>query len=89
MKLRDILKDLQVLSASTDMEREITGICYDSRLVKPGDLFVAVKGLTVDGHRFIPKAMELGETEGAMSSLSIAVSGLITVALASVFAGLI
>ena len=89
MKLRDILKDLQVLSASADMEREITGICYDSRLVKPGDLFVAVKGLTVDGHRFIPKAMELGETEGAMSSLSIAVSGLITVALASVFAGLI
>ena len=60
MKLRDILKDLQVLSASADMEREITGISYDSRLVKPGDLFVAVKGLTVDGHRFIPKAMELG-----------------------------
>lgn len=60
MKLKDILKDLQVLSASADMEREITGICYDSRLVKPGDLFVAVKGLTVDGHRFIPKAMELG-----------------------------
>ena len=27
MKLRDILKDLQVLSASTNMEREITGIC--------------------------------------------------------------
>ena len=55
MKLRDILEDLQVLSASADMEREITGICYDSRLVKPGDLFVAVRGLTVDGHRFIPK----------------------------------
>ncbi|MGN0982143.1 MAG: UDP-N-acetylmuramoyl-L-alanyl-D-glutamate--2,6-diaminopimelate ligase [Candidatus Limivicinus sp.] len=60
MKLKDILKDLAVLSASADMEREITGICYDSRLVKPGELFVAVKGLTVDGHRFIPKAMELG-----------------------------
>ena len=60
MKLKELLKDLQVLSASADMEGEITGICYDSRLVKPGDLFVAVKGLTVDGHRFIPKAMELG-----------------------------
>ena len=60
MKLRDILEDLQVLSASADMEREITGICYDSRLVKPGDLFVAVRGLTVDGHRFIPKALEQG-----------------------------
>ena len=60
MKLKELLKDLQVLSASADMEEEITGICYDSRLVKPGNLFVAVKGLTVDGHRFIPKAMELG-----------------------------
>ena len=60
LKLKDILKDLQVLSASADMEQEITGICYDSRLVKPGNLFVAVKGLTVDGHQFIPKAMELG-----------------------------
>ena len=60
MKLRDILEDLQVLSAAADMEREITGICYDSRLVKPGDLFVAVRGLTVDGHRFIPKALEQG-----------------------------
>jgi len=32
------------------------------------------------------KAMEMGETEGAMSSLSIAVSGLITVVGASIFA---
>ena len=35
------------------------------------------------------KAMELGETEGAMGSLSIAVSGLLTVLTASLFAGLI
>ena len=33
------------------------------------------------------KAFEIGETEGAMSSLSIAVSGLVTVIIASVFAG--
>ncbi|MCI9077982.1 MAG: LrgB family protein [Lachnospiraceae bacterium] len=33
------------------------------------------------------KAFEMGETEGAMSSLSIAVSGLVTVVMASVFAG--
>lgn len=33
------------------------------------------------------RAMELGETEGAMSSLAIAVAGLITVAAASIFAG--
>ncbi len=35
------------------------------------------------------KAMELGETEGAMSSLAIAVSGILTVAASSVFAGFI
>ena len=35
------------------------------------------------------KAMELGETEGAMSSLAIAVAGLLTVLGASVFANLI
>lgn len=34
------------------------------------------------------KAFEIGETEGAMSSLSIAVSGLVTVVMASVFAGI-
>ena len=35
------------------------------------------------------KAMELGEVEGAMSSLAIAVTGLLTVVFSSVFAGLL
>ncbi|MEI3101539.1 MAG: Mur ligase domain-containing protein [Oscillospiraceae bacterium] len=39
---------------------EISGISYDSRQTQPGDLFVAVKGLTVDGHKFIPTALEKG-----------------------------
>ena len=39
---------------------DITGICADSRAVKPGDAFVAVRGLSVDGHRFIPAALEGG-----------------------------
>ena len=38
----------------------ITGISIDSRLVKPGHLFVAMKGGSVDGHDYIPKAMESG-----------------------------
>lgn len=60
MKLREILKDLDVISGSAGMETEISGISYDSRKTQPGDLFVAVKGLTVDGHRFISTAMEKG-----------------------------
>ena len=60
MKLKDVLQDLEILSCSADPEVEINGICYDSRAVRPGNLFVAVRGFTVDGHRFIPKAIEMG-----------------------------
>ncbi|MBI4604723.1 MAG: UDP-N-acetylmuramoyl-L-alanyl-D-glutamate--2,6-diaminopimelate ligase, partial [Planctomycetes bacterium] len=39
---------------------EVRGVACDSRQVKPGDLFVAVRGETTDGHRFLRKAEELG-----------------------------
>jgi UDP-N-acetylmuramoyl-L-alanyl-D-glutamate--2,6-diaminopimelate ligase len=39
---------------------EITGIAIDSRLVKPGTLFVAMQGGTVDGHAYIQKAIDNG-----------------------------
>ncbi len=38
----------------------ITGISIDSRAVKPGYLFVAMKGGSVDGHDYIPQAIEKG-----------------------------
>jgi UDP-N-acetylmuramoyl-L-alanyl-D-glutamate--2,6-diaminopimelate ligase len=39
---------------------EITGVAQDSRLVKPGNVFVACTGGTADGHVFIPRALEAG-----------------------------
>lgn len=60
MKLNDILKGLEVLSATADMAQEITGVSYDSRTTAPGDVFVAISGEAVDGHRFIPIAAEKG-----------------------------
>ena len=60
MKLKDLLKNIDVIASTADMDTEISGISYDSRKTQPGDLFVAVKGFQADGHRFIPKAMELG-----------------------------
>ena len=38
----------------------ITGISIDSRAVKPGHLFVALKGGSADGHDYIPKAIDNG-----------------------------
>jgi UDP-N-acetylmuramoyl-tripeptide--D-alanyl-D-alanine ligase len=38
----------------------ITGVCTDSRAVEPGNLYVALRGETHDGHRFVAQAFERG-----------------------------
>ena len=60
MKLKDLLAGLELLGGNADPEQEITGVSYDSRTTKPGDLFVAVSGMESDGHRYIPMAQEKG-----------------------------
>lgn len=59
-ELRDILYKVPLVSASGDMSSDITQVCFDSREVEMGALFVAIKGTQVDGHEFIRKAIELG-----------------------------
>ena len=39
---------------------EVDHITEDSRAVKPGTLFVALRGVHADGHRFVPAAIEAG-----------------------------
>jgi len=39
---------------------QVTGIAYDSRKVEPGWVFIAVRGEHVDGHSFIPQAVDRG-----------------------------
>ena len=60
MKLKKLLRGVEVRSMAADEEMEIGGVCYDSRAAKPGDLFVAMTGYETDGHRFIPMAAERG-----------------------------
>ena len=60
LELKDILYKVSLTSSYGDMRVAIEGICFDSRQVKPGYLFVAVKGTQSDGHAYIPKALSLG-----------------------------
>ena len=60
MKLQELLAGIPVLDAEADLETEITGVSYDSRRTKPGDLFVAMTGFATDGHQYIGKALENG-----------------------------
>ena len=62
MKLKDILAGLEGLKVKGDIEIEITGIEKDSRNIKKGGLFVAIKGFEADGHQFIESAIKQGAT---------------------------
>ncbi|MBA4494251.1 UDP-N-acetylmuramoyl-L-alanyl-D-glutamate--2,6-diaminopimelate ligase [Paenactinomyces guangxiensis] len=60
MFLKDLIRPLVLHKLTGDPHTEIQGIQIDSRQVKPGDLFIALRGFTVDGHRFIAQAVEKG-----------------------------
>lgn len=59
-ELKDILYRVSLTSTYGNMDVEVKGVCFDSRKVQPGYLFVAVKGTQSDGHEFISKAVDLG-----------------------------
>ena len=60
MELSKLLKYVTPIAVIGDENVDITGVNIDSRKIEAGHLFVAIKGTQTDGHRFIPKALELG-----------------------------
>ena len=60
MKLSELLKYVKPVAIIGNADVDITGVNIDSRKIEKGHLFVAIKGTQTDGHRFIPKALELG-----------------------------
>jgi len=60
--LGKLLSGLEVERVAGDVDITITGIAYDSRRARPGDLFVCIEGFRHDGHDFIPEAREKGCT---------------------------
>ncbi len=60
MKLGELLHNIPILETNADLRMEITGVSYDSRHTRPGDLFIALEGYETDGHKYIPMAREKG-----------------------------
>lgn len=60
MELRKVLNSIENLKAKGNLEIDINKIEKDSRLIKQGDLFVAIRGFEVDGHDYIETAIKNG-----------------------------
>ena len=61
MRLAELINSIKVIQVAGNFQNEeVTGIEYDSRNVKRNSIFVAVKGFTVDGRKFIPDALANG-----------------------------
>ncbi len=56
MKLEELIKNIRYIDAKGFFDKEISGVEFDSRKVKPGTAFVAQRGVHTDGHQFIEKA---------------------------------
>jgi len=58
--LKDILYGVSLTAVSGSTGVVVNTICFDSRKVEKGNVFVAVKGTLTDGHKYIDKAIALG-----------------------------
>lgn len=70
--LSDILNGLDVLEMYGNTRQTVTGLCYDSRECRRGDIFFALPGTHTDGKKYILPALERGASaviyEGALNS---------------------
>lgn len=62
MKLKDLLATTSPLLIKGNADIEVTGLEIDSRQIKHGNAFIAMRGTQADGHNYIAKAIELGAT---------------------------
>ncbi|MGW8312247.1 MAG: UDP-N-acetylmuramoyl-L-alanyl-D-glutamate--2,6-diaminopimelate ligase [Desulfuromonadales bacterium] len=79
MKLAQILKNSQIQKVHGRLDIDVTGLHYDSRQIRPGDAFFALRGVVSDGHNFIPGAIASGAVAVVSEELSDPVDPVTTV----------
>lgn len=62
MEMKKLLSAIKIVQSQGACPDAVCGIDADSRNIKSGYLFVAVRGSQTDGHQYIPKAIEQGAT---------------------------
>ncbi len=67
MKLSELLSSTEYTLLKGNADIEINNIVYDSRKVRPGDLFICLKGYNVDAHKFAQSAVEKGAAAVVLS----------------------
>src|SRR5206468_10205070 len=60
MNWNDLIAEIPAEGSTGSSDAPIIGIEYDSRRVRPGTIFVAMKGGSSDGNKFIGKAIAAG-----------------------------
>jgi UDP-N-acetylmuramoyl-L-alanyl-D-glutamate--2,6-diaminopimelate ligase len=60
MQWNELVQEITHVGAQGDTVRPVAGIEYDSRRVRPGSIFVAMKGGSTDGNKFVEKAIAAG-----------------------------
>ena len=87
MKLKELLVGIEGLKVRGNLDLEITNLDKDSRNIKEGGLFIAIKGFAADGHEFVETAIENGASavileEGVSASLIKKIPADVTVVIA-------
>ena len=70
MRIREFLAIDAIDQAEGDLDREVKGLCCDSRKLQTGDIFFAAPGEKTDGHDFIPDAVRRGAAAIVLSRSS-------------------
>jgi len=60
MNWKELVDEVTAVGVGGDSDQPVTGVEYDSRKVRPGAVFVAMKGGSTDGNRFVDKAIRAG-----------------------------
>lgn len=62
MQIKDLIYKVSLISVSGRTDVDVTAICFDSRKVEKGSMFIAVRGVSSDGHSFIADVIQKGAT---------------------------